>query len=171
MDKNLPDTLRRAAEFLEALIKQRRLAFIRWTPWYIEAIREAADELERLAAYEATGLTPEEIGEMKTAYDENQMPYAIEATGSEAVHIHNLLLAEAQGRLLVLPCKVGDEIYRIIKPSGVYKPFVSTLPDKVEPFGIYYKNLMGAYSYIPFDELGRTVFLTREEAEQRLKEG
>ena len=57
MDKNLPDTLRRAADFLEALIKQRRLAFIRWTPWYIEAIREAADELESLRAGHCAGCT------------------------------------------------------------------------------------------------------------------
>ena len=77
---------------------------------------------------------------------------------------------EEQGRLVVLPCKVGDTIYRIIKPSGKCKAFVPTLPDMVAPFGIYYRNVMGAYSYVPFDELGKTVFLTREEAEAALKE-
>ena len=78
--------------------------------------------------------------------------------------------AKKQGDVIVLPCKVGDEIYRIIKPSGECKPFVPTLPDKVEPFGICYRNVMGGYSLIPFDELGKTVFLTREEAEKALGE-
>lgn len=45
---NLPATLRRAADFLEAVVIKKHIAMIRWTPWYIEVIREAADELERL---------------------------------------------------------------------------------------------------------------------------
>lgn len=70
---------------------------------------------------------------------------------------------------VVLPCNVGDEIYRIVKPSGACKPFIPTLPDKVEPFGICYRNVMGGYSLIPLDEFGKTVFLTREEAEAALE--
>ena len=46
MDKNLPGTLRRAADFLEDLLKKLHSETIRWTPWYIQAIREAAAELE-----------------------------------------------------------------------------------------------------------------------------
>ena len=48
MDKNLPGTLRRAANFLEELAIKQHTAFIRFPIWYIEAMREAADELERL---------------------------------------------------------------------------------------------------------------------------
>lgn len=47
MDKNLPATLRRAANFLEDILKKDNVQFIRSTPWYIEIIREAADELEK----------------------------------------------------------------------------------------------------------------------------
>lgn len=46
MNTNLPATLRRAADFLEDLLKKLHTDVIRWTPWYIEAMREAADELE-----------------------------------------------------------------------------------------------------------------------------
>lgn len=46
-DKNLPATLRRAADFIEDSIKKQHGDFICWTPWYIEAMREAADELEK----------------------------------------------------------------------------------------------------------------------------
>lgn len=70
-----------------------------------------------------------------------------------------------------LPCKVGNEIFRIVEAAnGLYAPFVPALADKVEPFGICYRNLMGSYSCIPFDEMGKTVFLSREEAEAALKE-
>lgn len=73
--------------------------------------------------------------------------------------------------VILPPCKVGDELFRIIKlTSGAYKPFVPTLPDKVEPYGIFYKGLMGEYRCIPFEEFGKTVFLTREEAEKALRE-
>jgi hypothetical protein len=36
--------------------------------------------------------------------------YVVEAKGSEAKHIIDLLSAEAQGRLMVLPVKIGDKI-------------------------------------------------------------
>lgn len=74
--------------------------------------------------------------------------------------------------VIVPPARVGADIYRIMAVNhSVYKPFVATLPDKVEPYGIYYKGLMGEYRYIPFDEIGKTVFLSREAAEQALKGG
>ena len=73
--------------------------------------------------------------------------------------------------VIVPPCKVGDKLFRIIEvTSSTIKPFIPILRDEVEPYGIYYKNLFGGYSYIPFDEVGKSVFLTKEEAEKALKE-
>jgi hypothetical protein len=34
----------------------------------------------------------------------------VNATGSEAKHIIELLMAESQGRIVVLPCKIGDVV-------------------------------------------------------------
>lgn len=124
--------------------------------------------IEKLAAYEDTGLEPEEIGDMKTAYDENQMPYMLEATGSEAVHIVDLLQAEAEGRLVVLPCKVGDEVYlnldgqtHKMRVQGISVAAYST--NCIIHFGGYpVTNLWG-------DEFGKTAFLTKEEAEAALE--
>ena len=45
------------------------------------------------------------IDEVKIAYDENGIPYMLEAFGSEAEHINRLLSAEFQGRLIELPKK------------------------------------------------------------------
>lgn len=67
---------------------------------------------ERLKAYEDTGLEPEEIekmrGEMVTCYDESGFPYSVDADGNEAKHIIDLLEAESQGRLVVLPFSQGQ---------------------------------------------------------------
>ena len=82
---------------------------------------------ERLKEYEDTGLTPEEIvamrGEMVTAYDSDYKPYLLEATGSEAKHIVDLLNAELEGRLVVLyesrrPLIWGDADHNtILRPN------------------------------------------------------
>lgn len=62
-------------------------------------------------------------------------------------------------------------MYAIVDMSHTAcKSFVSDLPIKVEPYQIIYRNIMGGYSCIPFEEFGKTVFLTKEEAEAKLKE-
>lgn len=65
--------------------------------WY-QNVNFEGDVLECLAAYEDTGLTPEEIerlrGEMKAAYDEKGELYHLEAEGNEAKHFRELLQAE-----------------------------------------------------------------------------
>ena len=72
------------------------------------AATQAAELRARLAAYEDTGLEPEEVRGIKTAYDEVQIPYEVAATGADAARVIRLLDADDEGRLLVLPCKVGD---------------------------------------------------------------
>ena len=111
--------------------------------------------IDRLAAYEDTGLTPEEIigrlakqkvediftAETKTALDK-LMEYKT---------------AEKEGRLLVLPCKVGDKVYQT---DGI-KVYESTV-----------RQLIFDTENIAFDvcAIGKSVFRTREEAETKLKE-
>ena len=74
----------------------------------------------------------------------------------------------------VLPCKVGDRVYEITgrKTVSVYK--VRAI--RVELFGLFIEwdivegFVWQSLSGINADEIGKTVFLTREEAEQALKE-
>ena len=74
-------------------------------------------------------------------------------------------------QIIVPPCKVGDKLYPIVDMSHTAcKSFVSDFPIKVLPYQIYYINVMGGISAIPFDNFGKTVFLTKEEAEEKLKE-
>ena len=63
--------------------------------------------LYRLAAYEDTGLEPEEIADFMKRWEQTVeiggmlKKYCID-------HIRDLLHAEQDGRLVVLPCKVGE---------------------------------------------------------------
>ena len=78
---------------------------------------------------------------------------------------------EEQGLLVKLPCKVGDTVYvptrnfiselRITMVSvDMHEAYFSWMLNS----GIY-PNLDGFHGY----ELGKTVFLTREEAEKKLE--
>lgn len=62
------------------------------------------------------------------------------------------------------PCKVGDTVYKIFTK---YTPFVGEYV--VEDYGIPTRDVLGHYLIIPFDEIGKTVFLGKEEAEKALK--
>ena len=84
---------------------------------------------DRLAAYEDTGLTPEEI---KAPFTEDTMiNLAAQAMGVEPSRIRELAEADKDGRVVVLPCKMGerweDEDGRAVRITAV---IVS-----IEPFG------------------------------------
>ena len=74
---------------------------------------------------------------------------------------------EEQGLLLRLPCKVGDTVYFIyhneVHHEEVKRFFQCNCGKN---WGIV---LWGMYPDLYFDQIGKTVFLTREEAEQKLK--
>ena len=62
--------------------------------------------------------------------------------------------AEEEGRLVVLPCKVGTRVHEIYQ-------FCGCGAWEIEEHKIKLEDL---------DKIGKTVFLTREEAEKALKE-
>lgn len=119
------------------------------------AVREhAMDFYWRLKAYEDTGLTPDEIKSMQGEH----------FSGLEMAKLHSALMelkkyqeAAKDGRLVVLPCKVGTATYYIHYPIVVY-------PDKSEP-----EIKRGIFTLCDLDRVGYSVFLTREEAEKALE--
>ena len=123
------------------------------------------DAANRLAAYEDTGLEPEEIKvheavKYNAGYyhgDEDRCRW-IEKELGPIDHLRDLLQAEQDGRLVVLPCKVGDTVYQI-DAERVYESEV--------------KWIIFDCDDIAFDEraIGGSIFLTREEAEAVLKGG
>ena len=101
----------------------------------------------RLAAYEDTGLTPEEVA-----------------------HAKDLLAAEKGGRLVTLPCKVGDTVYypyvgRVIpKRITQYREILR----KSEAIDRWYCLEFSNDETFDAEDIGKTVFLTRAEAEKAL---
>ena len=81
---------------------------------------QAFDKLiERLAAYEDTGLTPEEI---KAPFTEDTMiNLTAQALGVEADRIRELAEADKDGRVLILPCNGYSDI-EIVRNGISYKP-------------------------------------------------
>lgn len=79
---------------------------------------------------------------------------------------------EEQGLLLKLPCKIGDMVYSITR-NFISEYMICSIEKYNEGFffnwgcekGIYI-NVRGFTEY----DIGKTVFLTKEEAEQALEE-
>lgn len=70
---------------------------------------------------------------------------------------------EEQGKLLKLPCAVGDTVYTIYSDedgSFIEEPKV----EEVSTHRVWIDS-----RYFDYDDFGKTVFLTREEAEAALK--
>lgn len=122
----------------------------------------------RLAAYEDTGMEPEQCENAKVIIES-----AFSDDTSKAERIRELLKADKEGRLVVLPCKVGDRLYEVTvrKTISVYK--VKAI--RVELFGLFIEwdivegFVWQSLSGINAREIGKTVFLTREEAQKALE--
>ena len=132
---------------------------------------------ERLKAYEDTGLTPEEI---KAPFTEDTMiNLEAQALGVEPSRLRELAVADKDGRCVVPPCKVGDMVWVIAHPwTGKLqkKPLVAYVNGmKLFTHGLYVNVLFdtlkinGTRDY-GLIRIGKTVFLTREEAEKALAE-
>lgn len=76
-----------------------------------------------------------------------------------------LAQAEKDGRLVVLPCKAWDKVW-IDGRKAIVEEFFGYETERYL-HAQFYDNMQ--YIDIPFDEIGKTVFLTREEAEAALK--
>lgn len=129
-----------------------------------------ANFVDRLAAYEDTGLTPEQCENAKTIIES-----AFSDDTSKAERIRELLKADKDGRLVVLPCKVGNTLWITGSVRRLYSEKVRTFFCGNPSYGrgIADNNVQMIRTTgcdIPIKEFGKTVFLTREEAEAALKE-
>ena len=76
---------------------------------------------------------------------------------------------EEQGKLVKLPCKIGTEVYDITWWDNVQEKIV--VKGKVY-YRTVHKNKVTKlpFTYSDIDNFGKTVFLTKSEAEAKLKE-
>lgn len=98
---------------------------------------------------------------------------AIGLVGIESTKNIKCVRYKDRSRFVELPCKVGDTVYVIEDIAGEWK----IIKDHIETIGIgYYADGVSLYQFDGikidgyFEDFGKTVFLTREEAEQALKE-
>lgn len=125
------------------------------------------DAVERLAAYEDTGLTPEEIIKALKTLD-----LFVEATkGIPLNRIREFVQAEQDGRLVVLPAK---KVFELTYDAGKNCDMRCDI-DAVERCDLCKKGELVIYEVAckqeHIDKIGKFVFLTREEAEAALKGG
>ena len=126
--------------------------------------------VERLAAYEDTRLEPEEVSSLVKDWSD-LCTIVGECGGLDRVRA--LAEADKDGRVAVLPCKAGDTVYEVTSRKTISEYRVKAI--RVELFctfiewdivaGFVDKSIFG----VPIDEIGKTVFLTHEEAKKALE--
>lgn len=131
-----------------------RLTYFKDGYWRVNfsGVQYQADFVDRLAAYEDTGLTPEEI---KAPFTEDTMiNLAAQALGVEPSRLRELAEADKDGRVIILPCKVyetdGVRVYEHMVREVIYETAGGPAFDK--------------------NAIGKSIFLTREEAERASRE-
>ena len=98
---------------------------------------------------------------------------AAEALGMSPDRLRELAQAEKEGRLVVLPCDVGDKLYDVTLGEVREKIVISLsmlLSKSVNHLVIHAENFRSAVTSYELQDIGKTVFLTREAAEAALKE-
>ncbi len=119
---------------------------------------------KRLKAYEETGLTPAEVQSMSGEWC--AMMSVWNSMGSYD-RLRELAEADKDGRVVVQPCKVGDILYRVFA-GEIFEQRVGSM----KYFAIQGRWDIETYPFCPCVEssIGKTVFLSREEAEKALQE-
>ena len=124
-----------------------------------QLIRDYLRNREDLRAYEATGLTPEDITAAVS------IPMFVKVTsaalGTTPERLRELAEADKDGRLVVLPCKVGDTVYLIVtKRARNYTPEFRFVKNSRLTFLNMERILQ---------DFGKEAFLAREEAKKALE--
>lgn len=133
---------------------------------YHLTMTEVVQMADRLAAYEDTGLTPEEI---KAPFTEDTMiNLAAQAMGVEPSRLRELAEADKDGHVVVQPCRQGDELWTYCN-HPVKRVYSFTVSDVSTLNGRTVLNTLGLGTIRP-EDIGKTVFLSREEAEKDLQE-
>jgi len=122
---------------------------------------------DRLAAYEDTGMEPEEVKDLQLEVTALKTIEAMYDGLGHPDHLRHLVEAEKAGRLVVLPCDLHKPLYiikngEVIREYGVQWHFTDR---ESQTFGTL--SLYGGF--VRINDFGKTVFLTREEAETALE--
>ena len=105
---------------------------------------------ERPREYEDAGLSPQACRQSREIED------GLSDVGYSISCMVELMNADKDGRVVVLPCKAGDTVFRL--------QYIEQTPGRFTVGVVPIK-----FALIWFEEFGQTIFLTREEAEKALQ--
>ena len=110
-----------------------RLTYFKDGYWRVNfsGVQYQADFVDRLAAYEDTGLTPERCAEFARADAEGRYIVMRDAEQAGVARLRELAKADKDGRVVVLPCKVGE---RWVDDDGRAVRITAVIVS-MEPFG------------------------------------
>lgn len=121
---------------------------------------------ERLKQYEDTKRTPEQIEALEAAIMGKAVAQITEFEGLPIARLRELAVADQEGRVIVLPCKVGDTVYFALLGRIIEKQVFS-----IVSFSNSTRIYCGGTSeYFRPEDIGKTFFLAREGAEKALQE-
>ena len=130
-----------------------RLTYFKDGYWRVNfsGVQYQADFVDRLAAYE-------DIAELCGGFD----------------RLREFAEADKDGRVLILPCKVGDTVYFANAKHILESTVVGYAVDETGISWVYSEHVDKTghtyeHTFSP-DRIGKTTFLSREEAEKALQE-
>ena len=126
-----------------------------------------ASLIKRLAAYEDTGLEPETVETVKLALAAKHLVDIETLNNTPIGRLKELAEADKAGRVVVLPCRQGDELWTYCD-HPVKRVYSFTVSDVSTLNGRTVLNTLGLGTIRP-EDIGKTVFLTREEAERAME--
>ena len=116
---------------------------------------------ERLKAYEDSGLSPQACAEAR------EIEETLSGCDYSISRMVELMKADVEGRVLILPCRRGDELWAYCN-HPVKRVYSFTVSDVSTLNGRTVLNTLGLGTIRP-EDIGKTVFLSREEAEKALQ--
>lgn len=136
----------------------------------------ARDLYGRLKAYEDTGMYPESVEALKLSMMGKAISEITEFNGLPIDRLRELAEADKDGRVVVLPCKVGDTVWIVGTVRKLYSAKVRTFfcghtsAVRGGDDDGHIQMIRTTECDIPMQKFGKTVFLSREEAEKALQE-
>ena len=125
---------------------------------------ELVQMAERLAAYEDTGLEPEAVETVKLALAAKHLVDLETLNNTPISRLVELAEADKDGRVLILPCKVGDTVwFKTYKNSA--RECIGIQPHEVTRISV---DIIVPGEFvdigIPVEQIGDRVFLSKAEA-------
>ncbi len=126
----------------------------------------------RLAAYEDTGLEPAEVLSMSGEWC--AMMAVLNSIGGGYDHLRELAEADKDGRVVVLPCNVGDTVYMTFGKKVEERRVIEFDVVACKSSGPVVHAALAADQQVTMSVrwdlvVDKTVFLTRKDAEAALK--